>query len=120
MSFAGRIDPESGSLIQEAPIRKLAIFANFAILAVDQHDQTEEEKLTLLKKLAADGFRSLDQGRGLSVASETELRSTIAKIGRRAAKVSKSLSARAGTAAQDRVRRTLRGRPGAVDRSGSR
>lgn len=48
--------------------------------------QTEKEKLTLLKKLAADGFRSLDQGQGLSVASESELRSAIARIGNRAAK----------------------------------
>lgn len=48
--------------------------------------QTEKEKLTLLKKLAADGFRSLDQGQGLSVASESELRNAIARIGNRAAK----------------------------------
>lgn len=52
---------------------------------LEQETQTEEEKLTLLKKLAADGFRSLDQGQGLSVASESELRSAIAKIGNRAA-----------------------------------
>ncbi len=56
---------------------------------LEQQAQTEEEKLTLLKKLAKDGFRSLDQGQGLSVASEPELRSTIAKIGRRATKASK-------------------------------
>ena len=56
---------------------------------LEQQTQTEEEKLTVLKKLAADGFRSLDQGQGLSVASETELRHSIAKIGRRAATASK-------------------------------
>ena len=57
---------------------------------LEQQTQTEEEKLTLLKKLAADGFRTLDQGQGLSVESESELRSTIAKIGRRAAKARKA------------------------------
>lgn len=56
---------------------------------LEQQTQTDEEKLTLLKKLAADGFGSLDQGQGLSVESESELRSTIAKIGRRAAKAKK-------------------------------
>jgi antitoxin ParD1/3/4 len=53
---------------------------------LEQETQTEEEKLELLKKLAADGFRSLNQGQGLSVASESDLRSAIAKIGNRAAK----------------------------------
>lgn len=56
---------------------------------LEQQTQTEEEKLRLLKKLATDGFRSLDQGQGLSVASESELRGAIAKIGRRAAKAGK-------------------------------
>lgn len=53
---------------------------------LEQQTQFKQERLTLLKKLAADGFRSLDQGHGLSIASEKGLRSTIAKIGRRAAK----------------------------------
>lgn len=57
---------------------------------LEQQTQTEAEKLTLLKKLAADGFRSLDQGQGLSVASETGLRSAIARIGLRAAKSGKA------------------------------
>jgi len=56
---------------------------------LEQETQTEEEKLELLKKLAADGFRSLNQGQGLSVASESDLRSAIAKIGNRAAKTRK-------------------------------
>ncbi len=57
---------------------------------LEQQTQTEEEKLSLLRKLADDGFRSLDQGQGLSMASEGSLRKAIAKIGRRAAKASKA------------------------------
>jgi antitoxin ParD1/3/4 len=57
---------------------------------LEQQSQTEAEKLTLLKKLAADGFRSLDQGEGLSLESEEGLRTAISKIGRRAAKASKA------------------------------
>lgn len=63
--------------------------ARAGLRLLEQQTQTEEEKLRLLKKLAADGFRSLDQGQGLSVASESELRGTIAQIGRRAAKARK-------------------------------
>jgi len=61
---------------------------------LEQQTQTDDEKLTLLKRLAADGFRSLDQGQGLSMASESGLRKTIAKIGSRAAKGSKTQEAR--------------------------
>lgn len=60
---------------------------------LEEQNQSEGEKLTLLKKLAAEGFRSLDQGQGLSVASETELRSTIAQIGRQGAKAVKAQEA---------------------------
>lgn len=49
--------------------------------------ETDLHKLTLLRKLVADGFQELDQGRGLMAVSEKGLRSTIARIGRRAARV---------------------------------
>jgi antitoxin ParD1/3/4 len=57
---------------------------------LEQQSQTDAEKVTLLKKLAADGFRSLDQGEGLSIESDENLRKAITKIGRRAAKTRKS------------------------------
>jgi len=60
---------------------------------LEQQAQVEEEKLTLLKKLAADGFRSLDQGQGLNVTSESGLREVIDKIGHRASKASKAQEA---------------------------
>ncbi len=56
---------------------------------LEQQTQVDEEKLTLLQKLAAEGFGSLDQGEGLSVTSESGLRSAIARIGRKAAKTTK-------------------------------
>ena len=57
--------------------------AGLRLLEQQQQMQTEEEKLTLLRKLAADGFRSLDQGQGLNITSEGVLREAISKIGRR-------------------------------------
>lgn len=53
---------------------------------LEREARAEERKLSLLRALAADGFRSLDQGEGLSLSSEDELRSTVAGIGRRAVK----------------------------------
>jgi antitoxin ParD1/3/4 len=55
---------------------------------LEEQTQAEEQKLMLLRKLAAEGFHTLDQGEGLMVKSESGLRRTIANIGRRAAKAS--------------------------------
>ena len=61
---------------------------------LQQQTQSDKEKLALLRKLAADGFRSLDQGQGLSVTGEEGLRKVISQIGKRAAKTSKSHEAK--------------------------
>ena len=52
---------------------------------LEEQSQTDEQKLALLRKLAADGFRSLDQGKGLTISSVDSIPGAIAKIGRRAA-----------------------------------
>jgi len=52
---------------------------------LEQQAQTEEQQLSLLKKLAKEGFDSLDQGAGLAFSGENTLRNAIARIGRRAA-----------------------------------
>ena len=53
---------------------------------LEQQTQADEQKLALLRRLASDGFRALDQGQGLNLSSASGLRSAIARIGRRAAK----------------------------------
>lgn len=60
---------------------------------LEQQAQTEEQKLALLKKLAADGFEALDQGQGLSFSGDKQLTDAIGRIGRRAAKAATSRSA---------------------------
>lgn len=60
---------------------------------LEHQTSADEEKLVLLKKLAAEGFEALDQGEGLSLAGEKPLGEAIARIGRRAAK---KAAARAG------------------------
>lgn len=56
---------------------------------LEQQTQAEKQKLALLRKLAAEGFQSLDQGRGMDISSESGLRNAISKIGRRAEKSGK-------------------------------
>jgi len=53
---------------------------------LEQQSQSEAQKLALLKKLAEDGFASLDQGQGLSLSGSEQLAEAIEQIGRRAAK----------------------------------
>ncbi len=60
---------------------------------LEEQTRTDEQKLKLIRKLAAQGFRQLDQGQGLSVSTEGELRSVIGKIGRKAAKLTKQRNA---------------------------
>lgn len=57
---------------------------------LEQETRTDEQKLALLRKLAREGFDALDQGEGLTLASDKQLSDAIAKIGRRAAKTSTS------------------------------
>ena len=59
---------------------------------LEQQSLTESEQLGLLRRLATDGFKSLDQGRGLAIPDEQALRSTISNIGLRAAKSVKQQS----------------------------
>lgn len=60
---------------------------------LEQHSQTEEQKLRLLKRLAAEGFEALDQGRGLAFSGARQVETAIERIGRRAAKAAKRQSA---------------------------
>lgn len=60
---------------------------------LEEQTRTDEQKLKLLRKLAAEGFRELDQGQGLAVSSADELRTVIGNIGRRAAKANQQRKA---------------------------
>lgn len=55
---------------------------------VEQQTQIEDQKLEALRKLAAEGFRELDQGQGSTLTSESSVRSAIAIISRRSAEAS--------------------------------
>jgi antitoxin ParD1/3/4 len=52
---------------------------------LEQQTREDEQKLALLRALAAEGIEQLDQGRGLAVKDERELANVVAQIGRRVA-----------------------------------
>ena len=51
---------------------------------LEQQTSEDAEKLTLLRALAAEGFRELDQGEGTLIDGEQELTDLVGQIGRRA------------------------------------
>ena len=53
---------------------------------LEQQAKEDEEKLAILRGLAADGFASLDRGHGVLVEGDRQLADFIGGIGRRAAK----------------------------------
>lgn len=53
---------------------------------LEQSNAAEEQKLSLLRSLAQQGFDEIDQGRGIELRTEKSLTSHIAKLGRRAAR----------------------------------
>jgi antitoxin ParD1/3/4 len=53
---------------------------------LEQQTTEQEEKLTLLRRLANEGFGQLDQGQGIELTNRRRLASHIAELGRRAAK----------------------------------
>lgn len=53
---------------------------------LERQTRSEEEQFLLLKRLAREGFASLDQGEGLTFASVEDVEQGIAQIGLRAAK----------------------------------
>jgi len=56
---------------------------------LEQQAREEQEKLALLRTLAAEGFSQLDQGRGIKINGQRQLVGFIGRIGRRAAKALK-------------------------------
>jgi antitoxin ParD1/3/4 len=52
---------------------------------LEQQARENEEKLTLLRSLASEGFQALDEGQAVAIDGSERLAEFIARIGRRAA-----------------------------------
>ncbi|KAB2874879.1 MAG: type II toxin-antitoxin system ParD family antitoxin [Bauldia sp.] len=56
---------------------------------LEQQTQESQQRLAALRSLAAEGLDELDQGRGIEIDGERQLRAFISRIGRRAATAAK-------------------------------
>ncbi len=52
---------------------------------LEKEAREEDEKLALLRSMASEAFRELDQGQGIAIDNEQELSELIGQTGRRAA-----------------------------------
>ena len=53
---------------------------------LEQRTTEEEQKVALLRKLAAEGFEQIDQGKGIELPSRQRLSARIAELGRQSAR----------------------------------
>lgn len=89
INLTERYDQFVEEQVEAGRYKNASEFLRAVLRLLEEQTQTEEQKLTVLRKLAAEGFRELDQGQGLTLTSESTVRNTIAKIGRRAAETAK-------------------------------
>jgi antitoxin ParD1/3/4 len=52
---------------------------------LEQNTSESEQKLALLRQLAAEGFQQIDQGSGIELSTRQRLSAHVAKLGRQAA-----------------------------------
>ena len=52
---------------------------------LEQRTTEEEQKVALLRRLAAEGFQQIDQGEGIELPNQQRLSAHIAELGRRGA-----------------------------------
>jgi len=57
---------------------------------LEQDAREEQEKIALLRSLASEGFRELDQGRGIAFDDEKQLAEFVRRVGRRGPDLSSS------------------------------
>jgi antitoxin ParD1/3/4 len=85
VNLMGRYEQFVVDQVTSGRFRNASEVVRAGLRLLEQHNRKGEEKLTLLRSLAAEGFDELDQGRGTVIDGERQLRKHIGQIGRRAA-----------------------------------
>lgn len=85
IKLTGHLDRFVEEQVEAGKYRNAGEVFRAGLRLLEQESQVRERKLALLKKLAAEGFDALDQGRGLSLDGDEQLADAIGRIGRRAA-----------------------------------
>ena len=73
------------SLIASGQYKNASEVFRAGLRLLEQSTAVDEQKLSLLRRLAEEGFDEIDQGRGLELATAKRLNSHIARLRRRAA-----------------------------------
>ena len=74
------------SLVTSGKYKNASEVFRAGLRLLEQSSAADEQKLSLLRSLAQQGFDEIDQGRGIELTTEKSLKSHIAKLGRRAAR----------------------------------
>jgi antitoxin ParD1/3/4 len=89
VNLTGRYDQFVADQVSSGRFKNASEVVRAGLRLLEQHNREEEEKLAMLRSLAAEGFGELDQGRGTILDDERQLRKHIGQIGRRAAQKAK-------------------------------
>ena len=84
VNLTGRYDEFVVGQVTSGRFKNASEVVRAGLHLLEQQNREEEEKLALLRSLAAEGFDALDQGRGTVIDGPRQLRKFIGQIGRRA------------------------------------
>ena len=77
------------SLVNSGKYKNASEVVREGLRLLEQRTAEDDRRLELLKQLAAEGFRQLDQGEGVRLGTENQIAAHISKLGCQAAKSSK-------------------------------
>ena len=80
--------------VQEGRFQDASEVMRAGLYLLEQQEREAKEKLALLRTLAEAGFAQIDQGRGIAVSDESQLKKLIGAAGRSAAARTKKASRR--------------------------
>jgi antitoxin ParD1/3/4 len=78
------------SLVNSGKYKNASEVVREGLRLLEQRTAEDDRRLELLKHLAEEGFRQLDQGEGVRLRTENQIDAHISKLGRQAAKRSKN------------------------------
>jgi antitoxin ParD1/3/4 len=86
VNLTGHYDQFVAEQIASGHFKNASEVMRAGLRLLEQENREEEQKLELLRSLAAEGFNALDQGRGTIIDGQRQLQKFIGQIGRRAAR----------------------------------
>jgi antitoxin ParD1/3/4 len=86
VNLTDHYDEFVAALVEAGQYKNASEVMRAGLRLLELQSQSEGEKLNLLRKLADEGFKELDQGQGLFLTGDDALVNAIEKIGERASR----------------------------------